>query len=136
MNRGRSRKSDEVGPFLELLADNGHQFGSAIRVRGVREDVLFRIVVDSVFVAADNADRVAADAQTRPGNEPLVDGVADGCVGGASPFRAHVTLGGEAGEQIVARSECSSDSALRNRFLDGLQVFRTGMQEQVHMRVN
>ena len=33
------------------------------------------VVVDGVFVAPEDADGVAADAQTRAGDEALVDGV-------------------------------------------------------------
>ena len=71
-----------------------------------------------------------------PGNQPLIDGIAHGGIGRAGAFRAHVALGGEAGHQVVAGGQHGEDGALRNGFLNGLQVLRAGMQEQVHMRVD
>ena len=81
-------------------------------------------------------DGVAADAQARAGNQALIDGVAHGGVGGARALGTHVALGGEAGHQVVARGQRGEDGALRHRFLNGLQIFRAGMQEQVHVRVD
>ena len=98
--------------------------------------MLLGIVADGVFVAAKNVDGVAADAQARAGDESLIDGVAHGGVGGARAFGAHVALGGEAGHQIVASGERRHDGALRDGFLDGLQIFGAGMQEQVHVGVD
>ena len=49
---------------------------------------------------------------------------------------AHVALGGEAGHQIVARGQRRHHGALRHRFLDRLQVFGAGMQEQMHVCVD
>ena len=71
-----------------------------------------------------------------PGIWPLIDGVAHGGVGGAGAFGAHVALGGEAGHEIVARGESGDDGALRDGFLDGLQIFGAGMQEEVDVRVD
>ena len=59
--------------------------------------MLLGIVADSIFVAAQNVDGIAADAQARPGDEALIDGIAYRGVGGARAFGAHVALGGEAG---------------------------------------
>ena len=98
--------------------------------------MLLGIEVDGVLVAAENVDGIAADAQARAGDEALIDGVAHGGIGGAGALRPHVALGGEAGHQIVPRGERGQDSALRDRFLDRLQIFRAGMQEQVHVRVD
>ena len=115
---------DEIGAFFELLANDGDEFGGVVGVGGVRENVLRGIEADGVFVAAENVDGVAADAQARAGNSPLIDGVAHGGVGGAGAFGAHVALGGEAGHQIVARGERGEDGALGDGFLDGLQDLR------------
>jgi len=47
-------------------------------VGGVRQDVLLGVVVvDGVLVAAENADGVATDTHTRPGDLSLVDGIAE-----------------------------------------------------------
>ncbi len=98
--------------------------------------MLLGIEAIGVFMAAQDIDRIAADAQARPGNQTLVDGVAHGRIGGARAFRSHVALGREARHQIVASGQRRDDGPLRHRFFDGLQVFSTGMQKQVHMRVD
>ena len=58
------------------------------------------VVVDGILVAAEDADGVAADAQAGTGNDARVDGVADGGVGRAGAFGAHVALGGETGHEV------------------------------------
>ena len=105
---------DEVGAFLELFADDGDEFGNVVGVGGVGEHALLRIEADGVFVAAENIDGVAGNAQTRAGNEAVVDRVADGGVGGACAFGAHVAFGGEAAHQVVAGREGGDDDALRH----------------------
>jgi hypothetical protein len=127
---------DEVGAFLELAANHGDEFGGAVGICRVREDVLRGIEADGVFVAAEKIYSIAADAQARAGDQTLVDGVAHGGVGRACAFGAHVALGGEAGEEVVARGEGGEDGALGNGFLDGLQIFGAGMQEKMDVRVN
>ncbi len=107
-----------------------------VGVGGVGENVLLGIEADGVFVAAENVDGVAADAQARAGDEAVVDGVADGGVGGAGAFGAHVALGGEAGHEVVARGERGDDGALRDGFLDGLQIFGAGVEEEVDVGVD
>ena len=54
----------------------------------------------------------------------------------AGAFGAHVALGGEAGEQIVARGERRADGAFGNRFVERLRVLGARMQEQMHVRVD
>ena len=98
--------------------------------------MLLGVVANGVFVAAQNIDGIAADAQARPGNQPMVDRVADGGVGRTRAFGAHVAFGGEAGHQIVARGEHREDGALRNGFLHGLQIFRARMQEEMDVRID
>ncbi len=98
--------------------------------------MLFGIVADGVFVAAENVDGVAADAQARTGDEAAIDGVAHGGVGCARAFGAHVALGGEAGHQVVTRGQRGDDGALRDGFLHGLQILGAGMQEQMDVRVD
>ena len=57
---------DEVRAFLELLRGSRRTSSLGIvGVGGVGEHALFGIVVDGVFVAAQNIDGVAADAQAR-----------------------------------------------------------------------
>ena len=111
---------DEVGAFFQFGTNCGDELGGIVRVSGVPEDVLLGVVADGVFVAAENADGIAADAQARTGDQTLIDRVAYGGVGGACAFGAHVALGGEACKQVVARGERGENRALRNGFLDGL----------------
>ena len=71
-----------------------------------------------------------------PGMEAGVDGVAHGRIGRSGALGSHVALGGESGHQVVARRQRRRYGSLRHRFLDRLQVLRTGMQEEMHVRVN
>ena len=119
-----------------MLADDGYQFVGVVGVGRVGKHVLLGIVADGVFVAAENVDGIAADAHARAGDEAVIDGVANGGVGGARAFGAHVALGREAGHQIVAGGERSDDGALRHGLLDGLQIFGAGMQEQMDVGVD
>ena len=127
---------DEVGAFLELFADDGDEFGDVVGVGGVGQHALLGIEADGVFVAAENIDGVAGDAQARAGDEAVVDGVTDGGVGGAGAFGAHVAFGGETAHQVVASSEGGDDGALRDGFLYGLQIFGAGMEEEVNVGVD
>jgi hypothetical protein len=53
---------NEIGAFLELLANRGHEFSRVVGLRGVGEHALLRIVADGILVPAENVDGVAADA--------------------------------------------------------------------------
>ena len=123
-------------PSLICCAHDRDQLGGVVRIIGVGEHVLRGVVADGVFVAAENIDGIAADAQARPGNQPIIDGVANRCVGGARAFGPHVAFGGEAGHQVVPRRQRRQDRALRHGLLHRLQIFRAGMQKQVHVRVD
>jgi hypothetical protein len=92
--------------------------------------------MDGVFVAAQNVDGVAADAQARAGNETLVDGIADGCVGRSRALGPHIALGGEACQQIGFGGLGGQQRAPGNRFLYGLQVFGAGVQKEMDVRVD
>ena len=127
---------DEVGTFFGLLAKDSDEFVGGVGVIGVGENVLGGIEADGVFMAAENVDGVAADAQTGAGNLAAVDGVAHGGVGRACAFGAHVTFCGEAGHQIITSGERGHDGALRDGFLDGLQVLGAGMEEEMHVSVD
>ena len=72
---------DEIGAFFDLFADGGDDFVDIIRVIGVGENVLRGIEMIGVFVAAENVDGVAADAQARAGNFAAIDGVTHSSVG-------------------------------------------------------
>ena len=72
----------------------------------------------------------------RARNQPSVDGIAHGGVGGSSAFRPHVALGGETGHQVGLCRQRRQDGALRHRLFHRLQVFRSGVQEQVNMCIN
>src|SRR5579859_493104 len=119
----------EIGAFLDLLSNYGHQFGGIIRVGSVRKNVLFGIVPDSVFVPPEDVNSIAADAQPRARNEPLIDRVAHGGRCRARAFRAHISFRREAGHKIVAGRERSRNGSLRDGLLNGLQILRSGMQK-------
>src|SRR6185437_4012135 len=116
----------EIRAFLELLAYDGDELGSVIRESGVGKDVLFGVEAVGIFVAAEDVDGIPADTQARAGNFAVIDGVADGRVGGAGSFRAHVALGGETSHQVIAGGEGRDYRALGDGLLDGLQVFGAG----------
>ena len=63
------------------------------------------VVVDGVFVAAENVDGVAADAQAGTGDPPLVDRITNRGIGRPGAFGSHIALGGESGHQVFARGE-------------------------------
>ncbi len=119
-----------------LLAHDFDELLGGVGVVGVREHVLRGIVAVGVFVAAEDVDGVAADAQARPGNQALVDGVAHGGVGGACALGAHVALGGEAGHHVGFGGLLGEDGAPRHGLLNGLQIFSAGMQEEMNVRVD
>jgi len=87
-------------------------------------------------VASENVNGVAADAKTRTGDESGVDGVTDGGVGGFCAFGAHVALGGESGEEIIAGGDFGEDGALGDGLLDGLEIFGSGMEEEMDVGVD
>ena len=126
----------EVGALLVLLAHDFDDLLGGVGVVGVGEHVLRGVEVDGVFVAAQDVDGVAADAQAGAGDEALIDGVANGGVGRACAFGAHVALGGEAGHQVGFGGLLGEDGAPGNGLLDGLQVFRAGMQEEMDVGVD
>jgi hypothetical protein len=68
--RTRFVNFDEVGAFFQFGANCGDEFGVIVCVGGVSEDVLLGVVADGVFVAAENADGIAADAQAWAGIRP------------------------------------------------------------------
>src|SRR5713101_5145398 len=61
---------DEIGAFLQLLANRGHEFSRVVGLRGVGEHALLRVVADGILVPAQNVDGVATDAQPRPWKQP------------------------------------------------------------------
>ena len=119
-----------------LCADDLDQLVGGVGVVGVGQHVLGGVVADGVFVAAQDADGVAADAHSRPGDEPCVDGVADRRVCRASALGAHIALGGEAGHQIRFGGLFSQNRAPGNRLFDRLQVLGPGVEKEVHMGVD
>src|SRR5579859_1199517 len=105
---------DEIRAFLKLLANDGDEFLRVVRIGGVREDVLCRIEAVGVFVATENIDSIAADAQPWAGNQALINAVAHGGIGGAGALGAHVAFRCEPSHQIIASGEGGDDGAFRN----------------------
>ena len=127
---------DEVGAFLMLLADDLDELVNGVGVVGVGKHVLRGVVVNGVFVAAQDVDGVAADAQARAQDQPLIDGVAHSRVSRAGAFCAQIALGGEAGQQVGFGCVGGEQGAPGNRLFDGLQVFSAGVQEEMYVGVN
>ena len=78
---------DEVGTLFELLPDNRNEFLRAVGVVSVGQNVLFGVIAKGILVAAENVDRISADAESRPGNPALINRVAHCRVGGARRLR-------------------------------------------------
>src|SRR5215475_13627286 len=127
---------DEVGAFLELLANHSEELLSGIGIRGVRKHVLLGIETVGVFVTAENIDGITADAEAKTGDEAGVDGIANGGVRGTRAFSAHVAFGGKASEKIIARGHRRNDGALRNGLFDRLEILGSRMKEEVDVGVN
>jgi hypothetical protein len=87
-------------------------------------------------MAAENIDGIATDSKARTGNLAPIDGVTDGCVGGAGALGTHVAFSSESSDQVVAGGDSSHDGALGDRLLDSLKVFRAGVKEEVNVRVD
>ena len=119
-----------------LLAHRGDDLIGSIRVGRVRQHMLLGIEAIGVFMAAQNVDGIAGDPH--PGSwEPAgIDGLAHGGIGGACAFRAHVPLRGEPCHEIVPGREQGEDGPLRHRLFDGLQVFGTGVEKQMHVGID
>ena len=126
----------EVGAALALLAHDVDEVFGGVGVIGVGEDVLGGVVAYGVLVAAGDVDGVAGDPHAGAGDFAAVDGVADGDVGAARAFGAHVALGGEAGEEVGLGSSGGDQSTLRDGLLYGLQVFGARMEEEVNVSVD
>jgi hypothetical protein len=126
----------KVRAALALLAHHRDDLIGGVRIIGVREHALLRVVADGVLMPADDVHRIAAHAQPRPGNQAAVDGLAHGHIGALGALGAHVALGGKAGHHVGLGLRRSHQHALGHGLLDRLQVLRAGMQEQVHMCVN
>jgi len=127
---------DEVGALLELLTNDGDELIGGVGVGGVGQDVLLWIEAVGIFVAAENVDGIAGDAEAWAGDQAGVDGVANSGIGGAGAFGTHVAFGGEPGEEVFAGGLCGKDSALGDGLFDGLEVFGTRMEEEVDVGVD
>ena len=56
---------DEVGAFLELLANYFDQFVDAVRPRCVGQHMLLGVKAQRILMSTQDVDCVAADTQTR-----------------------------------------------------------------------
>ena len=86
-------------------------------------------------MAAENIDRVPADAHARSWNLAGINGVAHGGVRRARALGAHVAFSRETGHKVGARGKCRSDGPLRYGFFNRLKIFGSGMQEEMHVSV-
>ena len=127
---------EEIRALLVLFAHGFNDLFGIVGAVGIGEHVLFGVESVGVFVPAQDVDSVGADAHARPGNDAFIDGVAHRGAGRSRAFRAHVALGGKAAHQVGFRGLLGKDGAPRHRLLHRLQVFRAGMQEEVHMGVD
>ena len=122
--------------MLDLLAHHLDNLLGTVGIIGVGKHVLRGIESVGVFVAPENIDGIAADAQARARDQPGIDGIAHSGIGGSCALCPHIAFGGEAGHEVGLRRQRCQDGALRYRFFHGLQIFRARMQKQVDMRVN
>ncbi len=127
---------DKVGAVLDLLADDGHQLIGSVGVGGIGEHVLLGVEVERVFVATQDVDGIAAKAQPRSGNKPLVNGVADGGVSRACALGTHVPFGGIAGQKVSFGGERGHDHPLGHGFHHSLQIFGSGVEEEMDVGVD
>src|SRR6516165_754371 len=65
---------DEIRTLFKLLTNHLDQLGDAVGIGSVRKHMLGWIVVNGIFVAAENVYGIPADAQPRTGNSSLIDG--------------------------------------------------------------
>ena len=119
-----------------LLPHDDDEFVCIIRVGRIRQHMLRGIELIGILMPSQDVDRVAGDPQ--PGSRELagIDGIAHGSVGGSGAFRAHIPLCGKSAHEIVPRRDQSEDGPLRHRLLDGLQIFGTGVEKQMHVRID
>jgi hypothetical protein len=87
-------------------------------------------------MSSENVDGIAAYAHARAGYQAGVDRVADCYVSAACAFGSHVALGGEAREKIAPRGVSCHQGSFWNALLNGLQVFRSRMKEEVNVGVD
>ena len=87
-------------------------------------------------MASVDVDGVAGHAHARTGDEAGINCVADGDVGAAGPLRPHVSLGGEAGEEVGFGGGGGEEGALGYGFEDGLEGLVAGVEEEVDVGVD
>ena len=127
---------DEVCSELELFTDDAGDLLDIVRVGGVGEHVLFGVETIGVFMAAENVYSIPRDPQAGARDQALVNRVPYSGIGRTRSFGAHVAFRGEAGHQVVARSEGGDNRALWNGFFHGLQIFSARVQKKVHMSID
>ncbi len=126
----------KVRAFLSLRAHGDDDALGGVGVVGVGEDVLCGVVDVGVLVPAQDIDGHSAHAHAWARDHAGVYGVADGGVGRASAFGAHIAFGGEAGDEVGRGGAGGDEGALWNALLDGLKVFGARVEEEVHVRVD
>src|SRR5664279_573259 len=87
-------------------------------------------------MASQNVDRIAADPQARPGNQPLIDRIPHRGVSRSRALRAHVALCRKARHQVRLCRLFGENHAPRYRLFNSLQVFSPWMQKEMNMRID
>lgn len=126
----------EVGALLVLFAHGGDDLVRGVGAVGVGEEMFFGVKSGKVLMTAVNVDGIAADAHPRAGDEAAIDGIADGDIGAARAFGAHVALRSEAGKEVGFGSRCGAQNPLRDGFLNSLVGLVSGMEEEVCMGID
>jgi ethanolamine ammonia-lyase large subunit len=87
-------------------------------------------------MATENTDCVAADAHAGSRDKSVVNRVANRGVGRTRAFRTHVALGSEAGQQVGLGVQRGHDHPPGYGLSHGLQIFVSGMEEEMHVGVD
>ncbi len=89
-----------------------------------------------VLVSAQNVDRVATHAHTRPWNQTLINGVTNCRIGGARAFRAHIAFSGVSGHQVIFCGLLGKNDSCGDRLFHRLQILCARMEKQVNMHID
>ena len=124
---------DHIRALADLVAHRAHQVVPAVGRLGA-EDRLEAWIEALGAVAAGGDDRPGRHLEARAGDDALVDRLLEADVRVAGALGAQVPLGGEPGEQGLARMDRGAGRAERQRLLEHLVVpggLVVGVEEEV-----